>query len=68
MFGGPVATWAANSVSRALPVLVSSLGFLGVPVVSAALSVALLGEPVTLSLVAGGALILAGLASLAPRR
>jgi drug/metabolite transporter (DMT)-like permease len=49
-------------------VLVSSLEFLGVPVVSAALSVALLGEPVTLSLVAGGALILAGLASLAPRR
>jgi len=68
VFGGPVATWAANSVSRALPVLVSSLGFLGVPVVSATLSVAFLGEALTLPLVAGGALILAGLATLAPRR
>lgn len=68
VFGGPVATWAANSVSRALPVLVSSLGFLGVPVVSVALSVAFLGESLTPTLVVGGALILAGLATLALRR
>lgn len=68
VFGGPVATWAANSVSRALPVLVSSIGFLGVPVVSVALSVVFLGEALTLPLVLGGALILAGLATLAPRR
>jgi len=67
-FGGPVATWAANSVSRALPVLVSSLGFLGVPVVSVSLSVLFLGEPLTLSLVAGGGLILAGLALVARAR
>jgi drug/metabolite transporter (DMT)-like permease len=68
VFGGPVATWAANSVSRALPVLVSSLGFLGVPVVSVALSVAFLAEALTPTLVLGGALILAGLATLALRR
>jgi O-acetylserine/cysteine efflux transporter len=68
VFGGPIATWAANSVSRALPVLVSSLGFLGVPVVSVALSVAFLGEAPTPALVGGGVLILAGLATLALRR
>lgn len=68
VFGGPVATWAAASVSRAVPVLVSSLGFLGVPVVSAALSVAFLGESLTPALLAGGGLILAGLATLAARR
>jgi len=55
-------------VARALPVLVSSLGFLGVPVVSVALSVFLLGEALTLSLVLGGGLILAGLASAALAR
>lgn len=66
--GGPVATWAAASISRQLPVIVSSLGFLGVPVVSVALSVAFLGEAASLSLLGGGALILAGLATLALRR
>jgi N-acetyl-gamma-glutamyl-phosphate reductase len=68
VIGGPVATWAAASISRSLPVVVSSLGFLGVPVVSVALSVAFLGEAFTLSLALGGALILAGLATLALRR
>lgn len=68
VLGGPLATWAAASVSRELPVVVSSLGFLGVPVVSVALSVLLLGEAPTLSLLGGGALILAGLATLALRR
>lgn len=68
VIGGPLATWAANSVSRALPVVVSSLGFLGVPVISLALSVAFLGEALTPSLLAGAALIMAGLATLALRR
>jgi len=68
VIGGPVATWAATSISRTLPVVVSSLGFLGVPVVSVALSVLFLGEAFTLSLAIGGALILAGLATLALRR
>ncbi|MCU0985297.1 MAG: DMT family transporter [Acetobacteraceae bacterium] len=68
VLGGPLATWAAASVSRELPVVVSSLGFLGVPVVSVALSVLFLDEALSLSLVGGGALILAGLATLALRR
>jgi drug/metabolite transporter (DMT)-like permease len=68
VLGGPVATWAASSISRSLPVVISSIGFLGVPVVSVALSVAFLGEAFTLSLAGGGALILAGLATLALRR
>jgi drug/metabolite transporter (DMT)-like permease len=65
VFGGPVATWAANSVSRALPVIVSSLGFLGVPVVSVILSVLFLGEALSVPLLVGGGLILAGLVTLA---
>jgi drug/metabolite transporter (DMT)-like permease len=68
VFGGPVATWAANSVSRALPALVTSVGFLGVPLVSLVISVALLGEPVTLELAVGGGLILSALLILAVRR
>lgn len=68
VFGGPLATWAANSVSRALPVLVTSIGFLGVPLVSLALSALFLGEAVTLRLVLGAGLILAALLVLAARR
>lgn len=68
VLGGPVATWAAASISREVPVVISSLGFLGVPVVSVALSVLFLGEAPTPSLIGGGALILAGLAMLALRR
>lgn len=59
---GPIATWAASEVSRALPPVVSSLGFLGVPVVGLLLSVALLGEPLTLGLAAGAVLVLGGMA------
>ncbi len=68
VFGGLLATWAANSVSRALPALVTSIGFLGVPPVSLALSALFLGEAVTLRLVLGAALILAALLALAMRR
>lgn len=68
VFGGPLATWAANSVSRALPALVTSIGFLGVPLVSLALSALFLGERVTPRLVLGAALILAALLVLAVRR
>ncbi|TQF81838.1 DMT family transporter [Elioraea sp. Yellowstone] len=68
VFGGPVATWAASSVSRALPALVASVGFLGVPLVSLAISVAVLGEPVTRALAVGGGLILSALLILAVRR
>lgn len=68
VFGGPLATWAANSVSRALPALVTSVGFLGVPLVSLVLSVLFLGEAVTPRLALGAALILAALLILAVGR
>ena len=68
VFGGPLATWAANSVSRASPAPVTSIGLLGVPLVSLALSALFLGEAVTLRLAVGAALILAALVVLAVRR
>jgi drug/metabolite transporter (DMT)-like permease len=63
--GGPIATWAATSVSRALPMLVSSIGFLGVPVLGVTVSSLWMGEPLTPSLMLGGLLILAGVALVA---
>lgn len=61
IIAGPVATWAATSVARVLPTLTTSLGFLGVPVLGMACSTLWLGEPLTLDLLAGAALILLGL-------
>jgi drug/metabolite transporter (DMT)-like permease len=60
-FGGPIAIWAATSVSRALPPLVSSIGFLWVPVIGIMVSTLWLGEPLTLPLLLGAALVLIGL-------
>jgi drug/metabolite transporter (DMT)-like permease len=62
-FAGPVGTWAAVSVTRALPPLTTSLGMLGVPLLSIVSSVFLLGEPITLPLALGTALVLAGIAT-----
>ncbi len=62
---GPFATWAATSVARALPTLVTSLGFLFVPVLGMLLSTLWLGEAVTPALAGGAALILLGLALIA---
>lgn len=59
---GPIATWAASEVSRDLPAVVSSLGFLGTPVLGLLLSVAVLGEPLTWGLAVGAALVVAGVA------
>lgn len=59
---GPLATWAASEVSRQLPAVVASLGFLGVPVLGLVLSVLVLGEPLTWPLLAGSALVIAGVA------
>jgi drug/metabolite transporter (DMT)-like permease len=59
---GPAATWAAVSVARALPPLTASLGMLGVPLFGIAASALLLGEPVTWTLLAGTALVIAGIA------
>ena len=56
------AYWGAVTVSRQLPAMVSSLGFLGVPVVGIGSSAIILMEPFTLTLAMGTGLILLGLA------
>jgi drug/metabolite transporter (DMT)-like permease len=61
-FAGPTGTWAAISVTRTLPPLTSSLGMLGVPLVSIVSAVILLGEPITFPLALGTALVIAGIA------
>lgn len=55
------AYWGAVTVSRALPAMISSLGFLGVPVVGILSSVILLSEKITITLMIGTTLILIGL-------
>ena len=59
VLAGPSATWAAVSVARALPPIT---GALGVPLLAIASSVVLVGEPVTWPLLAGTALVIAGIA------
>jgi drug/metabolite transporter (DMT)-like permease len=61
-FAGPLGTWAAVSVTRALPPITSSLGMLGVPLLGIATSVVLVNEPITAPLAIGTALVLAGMA------
>lgn len=61
-FAGPIATWAAVSVGRALPPVVGSMGMLGVPLLSIASSVVLLGETISTPLAIGTALVIAGIA------
>jgi drug/metabolite transporter (DMT)-like permease len=58
---GPGGAWAATSVARALPILVSSLGFLGVPVLGLVISTLWMGERITPALLAGTMLIGFGL-------
>jgi drug/metabolite transporter (DMT)-like permease len=62
-FAGPIATWAAVSVNRALPPVVGSMAMLGVPLLSIASSVVLLGEPITAPLLIGTVLVIAGIAA-----
>jgi drug/metabolite transporter (DMT)-like permease len=61
-FAGPLGTWAAVSVARALPPVTGSLGMLGTPLLGIAASAVLLGEPITASLAVGTALVIAGIA------
>jgi drug/metabolite transporter (DMT)-like permease len=61
-FAGPIATWAAVSINRALPAVVASMALLGVPLLSIASSLVLVGEPITWPLVIGTALVIAGIA------
>jgi drug/metabolite transporter (DMT)-like permease len=64
VYNGPIATafafWAATSISRALPVVTSSLSFLAVPAMGILLSALSLGEIPDLTLLGGFGLILAG--------
>jgi drug/metabolite transporter (DMT)-like permease len=64
-YNGPIATafcyWASVTVTRALPALTTSIGFLGVPVMGILSSTILLGEMPTWSLAAGLFCILGGL-------
>jgi len=62
IIAGPAGTWTTVSVTRALPPLTTSLGMLGVPLIGIVSSVLLLGEKVTVSLAAGTALVLGGMA------
>lgn len=55
------AYWGAVTVSKNLPAMVSSLGFLGVPIVGIGSSAIILMEPLTLTLKLGTGLILFGL-------
>lgn len=65
-YNGPLATafafWAAVYVSRALPAISSSIGFLGVPVVGYIASAVALGEAITPTTGGGLVLIMAGVA------
>ncbi len=69
MVVGPIGAWAASAAARELPARVSAIGFLGVPVLGVVASSLWLGETLGVDMLAGGALVVAGLAlAAAPRR
>ena len=69
LIAGPLGTWCVMEATAKLPALVSSVGFLTTPAVSLILANAILHEPFTPDLLAGSALIMAGVAFAAwPRR
>jgi drug/metabolite transporter (DMT)-like permease len=66
---GPLGTWCIMEATAKLPALVSSVGFLTTPAVSLILANIVLNEPITPDLLAGSALIMAGVACAAwPQR
>lgn len=60
LLAGPLGTWGVMEATVILPAVVSSVGFLATPAVGVLLSAWILGEPITLDLVAGTGLILVG--------
>lgn len=69
LLAGPLGTWCIIQATATLPAIVSSIGFLTTPAVSLILANLFLGEPFTPDLVAGPALIIAGVGFAAwPRR
>lgn len=61
VIGTALAHWAMVLINRSLPATVTSLGLLATPVMGVAASAVLLGEPVSLSLLAAMAMILGGI-------
>jgi drug/metabolite transporter (DMT)-like permease len=65
-FNGPIASafcfWGALVISRELPSITASMGFLGVPVAGVLFSAVALGEPLTATLMLALACILGGIA------
>jgi O-acetylserine/cysteine efflux transporter len=69
LVAGPLGTWCVMEATAKLPALVSSVGFLTTPAASLILANVFLREPFTPDLLAGSALIMAGVACAAwPRR
>jgi drug/metabolite transporter (DMT)-like permease len=60
LIAGPFGTWCVIEATAILPTIVSSIGFLTTPAISLVLANLLLGEPITLDLVTGSALIIFG--------
>jgi len=69
IYNGPLATafgfWASVSIQRALPSSTTSLSFLAIPAWGLIASTLWLGEDLPFSLVAGGLLVLLGVATIA---
>lgn len=68
LFVGPLGAWAASDVARTLPANVSSIGFLGAPLVGVIVSTLWLDEKLGWDIILGGGLMLAGLLVAARRR
>jgi O-acetylserine/cysteine efflux transporter len=62
LVAGPLGTWCIMEATAKLPTLVSSVGFLTTPAISLILANIVLHEPLTIDLLAGSALIMAGVA------
>ncbi len=62
LFATAFCMWASVTVTRALPAISSSLGFLGVPVSGVLIATAGLGEKLTATLVGGLVLVMTGMA------
>ncbi len=62
LVAGPLGTWCIMEATAKLPALVSSVGFLTTPAISLLLANIFLHEPFTPDLLAGSALIMAGVA------
>jgi O-acetylserine/cysteine efflux transporter len=62
LIAGPLGTWCVMDATAKLPTVVSSVGFLTTPAISLILANLFLGEPFTADLLAGSALIIAGVA------